>query len=66
MRVGSPHPLLSARTPSLTKEVVPSHQNCRAYHASLGSSNSGIPSKSPSDKISYIVPQYIYKVRNPI
>jgi hypothetical protein len=41
----SPSPLLSAQTNSLTNEVVPSHQNCRAFPTSLGSGNLRITSK---------------------
>ena len=63
---GSPPPLLSAQTPSLTNEMVPSLRNCRAYPTSLGSGISGNPSKTPSDKILYKVLKYIYIVRNTI
>ena len=35
--IGSPPPMLSAQTSPLNNEVVPSHQNCRASTATLGS-----------------------------
>ena len=40
---GSPPPCFQAQTPSLTNEVVPSLQNCRAYPASLGSASPDNP-----------------------